>query len=697
MSFHPLSDIHLLVLTNDGVLRVYNIKENLNLPIKEIHLHTVAQTPTGADETDSAQMSRTVSRHGSFINQLSPGVNRSVSHAAAMQPKPMVTAFSFGSQAASRTAAAGADHNSWDLFSIYFLFSTGAISVLCPYVPPHVSLDRRIVIDLFRGEQARLRDVENAMSESNDSSLEYEVEQIQARLLWLTQTFGHVDEVTASGASNFVVTRDAGAHEFAQGWIQPAQSCGAHITASHPAHSLSLPPIHVSTSSSSSSHSYPYPASHLFAFRHSGTHPPGRFFRGFLDGRLDLLLRLVPVQPFFATPLVRALCEEVDDMASSSFAGGVVSSMVRHSALDEVCALFETGGCFERYSVASILLPADMANIEGVELPSAPPAAPAATNTLARGSSGIALARMASVSGVGASASASSRAVGTAALASPLHLFLPQYRPIVDLYDASGLFVHTAQSVMNLSYGDQIEEVGGVLARGEDDVFASVRHIFEDMHATQTRICDVSSRKLVGCVLINDPLMGKYVIQLSAAASMGSQIDVLELVRPQQRSRSVASIIQSAAESEPSSALVVSSQPSGPIDPDTVALDSTLTPFATEIAPFLARFRNFQPPAGFPAGIVGQSGSILNSPDALGEFLRIRKSYVDTIQELTLLHSLIRSRITILGKFAAEQQHMFDDVEKQIVACRANHAKINEQITMHQQMQTELEVGHARK
>jgi hypothetical protein len=789
VSFHPLSDVHLLVLTNDSILRIYNIKENLNLPCREIALDAVAQAPLPqAGSNGGARSSRrnsglpwqqqSSSSFSTTPERTSLMLQRSTSSAVFQsQVKPMVTGFCFGaaptsrasfsSSAASRSSS-GAESTGWDLFSLFFLFSTGSVSVLCPTVPPKVGVDRRVVVDLRRQEQARLdelkerQEAEQSTSSSSSSQQqvdELEIEQVQARLLWLGDTFGlHMDDATdALQGQGLVVSRDTtGAAQLSgapQPWIQPAQPCGAQVAPSSGGSSmtpsgstLALPSLaspgqpSSMTMTTTKTGAYPAPASHLFSFRHAWPVPPGRFFRAFIDGRLDLLLSVQSVQPLFSTPVVQDLFAELDE--------AMAPSIVRHThALEQVCNLFGPGGRLEPYSISSLLLPVDVSKIEGVEAPQLAPQPLSGINSTLLGSGGGAAGMFSRSGTMGMLASpglsrpssaltitpASSLARGSTyahglgaagGLGSPLHPFNPQFRPLLDLSDGSGFFVVQPRGISRVGYGETLDEIGAALARvnnAEDDALLPVRSLIEQISCEQrpatTTLMSTTPRQVVGAVLIDDPLLGRYLLQLTSGgvsalenvAAPGPHITVIALPRSVHRVPGVKSLMDSiaaaaaadvAAVAVPRLAAAAHNGGSGSlkdsealvVEGEMARLNKYLSPFAAEIAPFLQRLRHFTPPPALPS-VAGGPGALLSSPEAFKSFLSSRSSFVSTIRDLTELQTLVRTRVELLATFSAEQQRLFEELEKDLVDARANQAKIDKQIQLQKDMQAHLGEG----
>ena len=793
VAFHPLSDIHLYILTNDSVLRVYNIKENLDLPVQEISLESVAQAQIAAPPATAPSSRRNSISMGLGGGTGGASASASRSFAALAPPKPMVVGFCFGSQPASRatfsTAASASasrsrsrrpQNNTWDLFSVYFLFASGSITMLCPSMPPKISIDRKLVVGLRAQEQQRFDELSEAIAtgsvprrDDGDSTEEdLELEQLQARLIWIGETFGIFASPSDGGdgadATGIVVSRDtADVANVPDAWIQPAQPCGANTMVpasggSSSSSTLQLPtffappgaPSSYSVTSASSvpaAQSYPHPASHLFSFRHAWPVPPGRFFRAFVDGRLDLLLSLQGVQPLFATPRLRELFSEVD-------AAAALSSVVRSSgAIDEVCQLLAPGGRLESYSVSTFLLPADVSKLEGVEVPvlATPPIlvgppregpfsrsmSVQSPPSMSRPQSGHSLLmsppsfghspslnRGSSQFGSVGGSSYSGGVIPASALGTPLHPFLPQFRPLFDLHDGSGLFFVMPRAVLHASYGEQLEEVASLLqragqdrnnARDDADLFTAISNSFEQMKCEQKPMMSLppfSARYVVGAQLIDDPLLGRYLLQLTAGGSgsghsAGPHIDVIDLPRHTHRAPSIRAIMEitsadaaaaaaaSAGAAPPSGrpSLSVGSSGLGAKDPSAAAIEAELaklkyTPFATEISEYLSRLSKFvRPPGLTPPSVKGQS--LLNSPESFGEFLQIRKQYVSTIQDLTLLESLIRGRLDLLGVWSASQKSMWHALEKDLVAARATQAKIDETVKVQVEMQSHLGVS----
>jgi hypothetical protein len=723
VSFHPLSDVHLLILTNDSVLRVYNIKENLNLPCQEFALDSVAHAPL-----DSPNAAASTARRDSGASWVGNAPQRNT-HAAFGQTKPMATGFCFGAQPASRAStaatAAGGSPN-WDLFSLYFLYASGSIAMVCPTLPPKVGVDRRTVASMRRAEQARLDRLQQAVADrvSIDEEVgpyDLTVQQLQARLLWIGDTFGmHADEDDEESASGGVLVSQDLSAAVASGmpaaWIQPAQPCGANAQTAQNAHSQSFLALPGSASAASA---YPYPASHLFSFRHAWPCPPGRFFRSFIDGRLDLLLSLQPVQPLFVTRNIAELCGEVDAAATPT----VVHPS---AALDEMCSLLAPGGPLESYCVSTFLLPADVSRLEGVE-PPVLGSASSGQSAVANGSTPSgSLSRAASLQSPPtmlrptSSASPSltrggsnfaATAQGVASLGSPLQPFNPQFRPLIDVHDGSGLFVAHPRGLGHVSYGEQLNEIGAILARGEEDAFSAVQSCFEHMHCEQRSMTAPlplgATRHVVGAVLLDDPLLGRYLLQLTAGSASGSvavagpHIDVVELSR---RSAPSAPSIRSLMDGTSTSTRTGASHSSRTVAEVTQALASTnfneemkelgkyLTPFDEEIRPFLARMRALPPPPRLTP-VSGGTAAILNSPEALGEFLSIRKHFVGAIQDLTAVQTLLSTRVEMLGAFALEQQRLFSGLERDVVRARAQQAKLDDQLETHLEMQKHLGVS----
>lgn len=725
VSFHPLSDVHLLILTNDSVLRVYNIKENLNLPCQEFALDSVAHAPLAS--------SGPAARRDSGASWAGSAPQRSA-HTSFGQTKPMATGFCFGAQPSSRASAAAATtagdaaSPNWDIFSLYFLYASGSIAMVCPTLPPKVCVERRTVAAMRRAEQARLDGLQLAAADRDrdraDQDDDLTVEQLQARLLWIGETFGlYADEDDRDGASGGVLVSQDLSAAVASGmpaaWIQPAQPCGANAQTGPNAHSQSFLALPGSASALSA---YPYPASHLFSFRHAWPYPPGRFFRAFIDGRLDLLLSLQPVQPLFATRKLSGLCGEVDAAAAPT---------VVHlsAALDEMCSLLAPGGALESYAVSTFLLPADVSHLQNVEVPMLSSAA-SGPGAVASGSAaaGSLLSRAASLqsppgmmrptSSVSPSltrggSTFAAAAPGVASLGSPLQPFNPQFRPLIDVHDGSGLFVSHPRGVVHASYGEQLDEIGAILARGEDDVFVSVQGCFEHMQCEQRSMTAPlplgATRHVVGAVLLDDPLLGRYLLQLTAGGASGSvaapgpHIEVVELSRRSAPSapsiRSLMEVTSAGAGASHSSrtvAEVTQALASASLNEEMKELAKYLTPFDEEIRPFLARMRALPPPPRLTP-VPGGAAAILNSPEALGEFLSIRKHFVGAIQELTAVQSLLSTRVEMLGAFALEQQRLFSGLEKDVVRARAQQAKLDDQLETHMEMQKHLGVSAQNK
>ena len=720
VSFHPLSDVHLLILTNDSVLRVYNIKENLNLPCQEFALDSVAHAPL-----DSPNAATSTARRDSGASWVGNAPQRNT-HAAFGQTKPMATGFCFGAQSASRastaaTAAVGSPN--WDLFSLYFLYASGSIAMVCPTLPPKVGVDRRTVAAMRRAEQARLDRLQQAVADrvSIDEEVgpyDLTIQQLQARLLWIGDTFGmHADEDDEQSASGGVLVSQDLSAAVASGmpaaWIQPAQPCGANAQTAQNAHSqsfLALP------GSASASAAYPYPASHLFSFRHAWPCPPGRFFRSFIDGRLDLLLSLQPVQPLFVTRNIAELCGEVDAAAAPT----VVHPS---AALDEMCSLLAPGGPLESYCVSTFLLPADVSRLEGVE-PPVLGSAPSGPGAVANGSTPSgSLSRAASLqspptmmrptSSVSPSltrggSNFAATAQGVASLGSPLQPFNPQFRPVIDVHDGSGLFVAHPRGLGHVSYGEQLNEIGAILARGEEDAFSAVQNCFEHMQCEQRSMTAPlplsATRHVVGAVLLDDPLLGRYLLQLTAGGASGSvaaagpHIDVVELSRrsapsaPSIRSLMDATSTSTGASHSSRTVAEVKALASANLNEEMKELGKYLTPFDEEIRPFLARMRALPPPPRLTP-VSGGTAAILNSPEALGEFLSIRKHFVGAIQDLTAVQTLLSTRVEMLGAFALEQQRLFSGLERDVVRARAQQAKLDDQLETHLEMQKHLGVS----
>jgi len=741
VSFHPLSDVHLLVLTNDSVLRIYNIKENLQLPCREIALDAVAQAPVAQPD-----MGRSNSRRNSGMGGWQDKSRPMLSGLSAAQGKPMVTGFCFGAVPASRasfsrggSSASSGGSSGWDLFSLFFLFTTGSVSVLCPTVPPKVGVDRRVVSDLRRQEQARFDELQERLEQSaaeererglhvdhsTPSADEIEIEQVQARLLWLGETFGlHMDdeEPTTLQGQGLVVSRDSYSQAAMQSgmpqpWIQPAQPCGAQASPASAASSsstLALPGFVPPAAGTSAAH--PYPASHLFSFRHAWPVPPGRFFRAFVDGRLDLLLSVQGVQPLFATSSLHDLFSELDAAMAPSIARPT-------HALEQVCGLLAPGGRLEAYSINSLLLPVDVSRIDGVEVPHLAPQLASSSASFSRagtmtgmlGSPGMSRpnsSMLSPQSSLARNGTYGHQGAAAGGLGSPLHPFNPQFRPLLDLNDGSGFFVVQPRGIRHVGYGDALDEVGDALARSsaDDDALLSVRSLVEQIECEQrpttATLMATTPRAVVGAVLIDDPLLGRYLLQLTAGgvsafenvAAPGPHVTVIALPRSVHRVPGVKALLESSAAADAPTGsiprLVAGSSEqkeadAALLDGEMARLSKYLSPFSAEIAPFLQRLRSYTPPAPLPA-VAGGPGAVLNSPEAFAAFLATRKSFVSTNHDLIQLQALVRARVAMLGCFAEEQQHLFEQLEGDLVEARAAQAKINAQIDVHKELQKHL-------
>jgi len=755
VSFHPLSDTHLLILTNDSMLRVYSIKHNLDLPVKEFNLSTVVHaTPRQTHGSGSGRAIGSVagSRRNSTSNWLSVSSppSRSPTSAPITRTKPMATAFSFGAQPATRLAAHSATGSNcaWDVFSIYILFADGSISMVCPYVPAHVSVDRRLIIDLLASEQERMSELEDAIHDAGGIqqvplSERIEFEQLEARLLWINNTFGNLDTgATTASAEPFIVTRDTSDHEEVEVWMQPAQACGAYVqpaTSRNASSSSLVPPPFFSSSSGtntplhpplSGSQLHPYPACHLFALRHAWPLPPGRFFRCFLDGRVDLLLNLQPVQPLFVTQSVH---ESATMLLETSL----------ESSKEKVCAMFAPGGLLENYSVSTFLLPADMSRLDAVEVPSV---IAHGTTTGLGGSpvSSVVMLRAASIrspsltrahslasspgvsrmgSALSRAATASSSTLISLTSASPLQPFLPQFRPLIDISDGNSIFFATPRSILHLSYGSQLEEMTAILARGEEDAFVSMQNRIEELECTVDSIsalppapADRSRPRIVGCTLVHDPLYGRYMVQLTARPGNTVnpfKLDVRCMPQPStsRNSISIRTVLQTALAKADQSTLAEqdrkllrggvgngidevkspspSPSPAAPFTGDLSTPDS-VTPFSQEVASFLSKYSSFVAPrASFPPPAT-KGASILSSPEAFGSFLELRKRYMAVYQDLAILAEQMRTRMDLLHTVEKEQMKHFKNLEANVVQARANQAKIQDKLKMHKEMQEQL-------
>lgn len=106
--FHPLSETHLVLLTSDGALRMYNVARDVAIPELELNLKS-----DGGRGGASSHV-----RRAGWVG------------------------FCFG-------AAVG-----WDTFCIYILRSDGYIGALCPVVPHGAIVPRALVQNLIAVERA---------------------------------------------------------------------------------------------------------------------------------------------------------------------------------------------------------------------------------------------------------------------------------------------------------------------------------------------------------------------------------------------------------------------------------------------------------------------------------------------------------------------------------------------------------------
>jgi len=125
------------------------------------------------------------------------------------------------------------------------------------------------------------------------------------------------------------------------------------------------------------------------------------------------------------------------------------------------------------------------------------------------------------------------------------------------------------------------------------------------------------------------------------------------------------------------------------LESEVARLSQYMTPFADEIAPYLARLQHLPRAPALPA-VEGGPAALLNSPEAFGAFLTVRSGFVSAIQDLTELQSRVRARVELLGAFHEEQQHMFDELERDLVRARATQAALQQQIDLHAQMYEQL-------
>jgi hypothetical protein len=149
-SWHPLSDSHVVVLTSDNTLRIFNVTVNLNE-----HEQVYRLNESGADK---------------------------------------IITFTFG----------GSKQPSWQHFTIYLMTDAGDIYSLCPVIPYYCIIPSALLTELQDHLQAELDNFDNNFDAD-------ELKQKEASLEWLTHVKGAVvaSEVTRKSTNKFAFDDDS--------------------------------------------------------------------------------------------------------------------------------------------------------------------------------------------------------------------------------------------------------------------------------------------------------------------------------------------------------------------------------------------------------------------------------------------------------------------------------------------------------
>ncbi len=243
--FHPLSSNHLLLLTSDNRLRLFDLKRDIEVAEQEFNLNS----PLNGLKSIGIQGNSSKTNYKKAVKQ-------------------SFIRFTFGCSSLG-----------WDCFTIYLLSVDGSLSALCPVFPYQSQAPLALIQQLIQMENKILR--ENQPNDENEELSALEAYQSECRIRWLRESFFSPDEDELTTNKQSCLSRK-----------------GCELSAI-----IQIPvDLGRATELNDTGDGDEYSDSLLCAFdfiRIPSSSLPMRFVRSFTNGRIDLILGISNIQPLF--------------------------------------------------------------------------------------------------------------------------------------------------------------------------------------------------------------------------------------------------------------------------------------------------------------------------------------------------------------------------------------------------------------